>query len=32
VASVLVLLLSIVPVYIAARITSDPTVVAGSRN
>jgi putative spermidine/putrescine transport system permease protein len=32
VASVLVLLLSIVPVYIAARITSDPTAVAGSRN
>jgi putative spermidine/putrescine transport system permease protein len=32
VASVLVLLLSIVPVYIAARITSDPPVVAGSRN
>jgi putative spermidine/putrescine transport system permease protein len=32
VASVLVLLLSIVPVYIAARITSDPAAVAGSRS
>lgn len=32
VASVLVLLLSIIPVYIAARITSDPAAVAGSRN
>lgn len=31
VASVLVLLLSVVPVYIAARITSDPAAVAGSR-
>jgi putative spermidine/putrescine transport system permease protein len=31
VASVLVLLLSVIPVYIAARITSDPTAVAGSR-
>ncbi len=31
VASVLVLLLSVVPVYIAARITSDPASVAGSR-
>jgi len=32
VASVLVLLLSIIPVYIAARITSDPAAVAGSRS
>ena len=32
VASVMVLVLSIIPVYIAARITSDPTAVAGSRN
>ena len=32
VASVLVLLLSIIPVYIAARITSDPTAIAGSRS
>jgi putative spermidine/putrescine transport system permease protein len=32
VASVIVLLLSIIPVYIAARITSDPAAVAGSRN
>ncbi len=31
VASVLVLLLSVIPVYIAARITSDPASVAGSR-
>ena len=31
VASVMVLVLSIVPVYIAARITSDPAAVAGSR-
>ena len=31
VASVLVLLLSVIPVYIAARITSDPAAVAGSR-
>ncbi len=31
VASVLVLLLSVIPVYIAARITSDPAGVAGSR-
>jgi hypothetical protein len=26
-----VLLLSVIPVYIAARITSDPAAVAGSR-
>ena len=32
VASVLVLVLSIIPVYIAARITSDPSAVAGSRS
>jgi putative spermidine/putrescine transport system permease protein len=32
VASVLVLVLSIIPVYIAARITSDPAAVAGSRS
>jgi putative spermidine/putrescine transport system permease protein len=32
VASVLVLVLSIIPVYIAARITSDPTAIAGSRS
>lgn len=32
VASVLVLILSIVPVYIAARITSDPAAVAGARS
>ena len=32
VASVMVLLLSIIPVYIAARITSDPSAVAGSRS
>jgi putative spermidine/putrescine transport system permease protein len=31
VASVLVLLLSVIPVYVAARITSDPAGVAGSR-
>jgi len=31
VASVLVLLLSVIPVYIAARITSDPASVADSR-
>jgi putative spermidine/putrescine transport system permease protein len=31
VASVLVLALSIIPVYIAARLTSDPAAVAGSR-
>jgi putative spermidine/putrescine transport system permease protein len=31
VASVLVLVLSIIPVYIAARVTSDPSAVAGSR-
>ena len=31
VASVLVLLLSVIPVYFAARITSDPAAVAGSR-
>ncbi len=32
VASVMVLVLSIIPVYIAARITSDPSAVAGSRS
>jgi len=31
VASVLVLLLSVIPVYVAARITSDPAAVAGTR-
>jgi putative spermidine/putrescine transport system permease protein len=31
VASVLVLLLSVIPVYIAARITADPAAVAGTR-
>jgi putative spermidine/putrescine transport system permease protein len=32
VASVLVLLLSVIPVYIASRLTSDPAGVAGSRS
>jgi putative spermidine/putrescine transport system permease protein len=31
VAAVLVLLLSIIPVWIAARLTSDPTAVPGAR-
>ena len=31
VAAVLVLLLSIVPVYLASRLTADPATVAGAR-